>query len=117
MQTFARAVVDRSLRLETWPSLVELVDYLLALPGIGPWTAQYIALRVFGEPDAFPANDLGLRHTLGGLPEAAITARAEAQLVLPQQPARNIPSQTLDAARVDIRRFLRIPAVAADSRG
>ncbi|OIN82305.1 DNA-3-methyladenine glycosylase 2 family protein [Mycobacterium malmoense] len=34
---------------------------LLALPGIGPWTAEVIAMRGLGDPDAFPASDLGLR--------------------------------------------------------
>ncbi len=37
---------------------------LLALPGIGPWTAELVLLRALGEPDAFPAGDLGLRHAL-----------------------------------------------------
>lgn len=78
VRAFARAVADGSLRLETWPGLDDLVDTLLTLPGVGPWTAHYIALRAFGEPDAFPAGDLGLRRRLGGLPEAAITARADA---------------------------------------
>jgi 3-methyladenine DNA glycosylase/8-oxoguanine DNA glycosylase len=30
------------------------------LPGVGPWTANYIAMRALGDPDAFPASDLGL---------------------------------------------------------
>ena len=34
---------------------------LLAVPGIGPWTAEVIAMRGLGDPDAFPASDLGLR--------------------------------------------------------
>ena len=34
---------------------------LLALPGIGPWTAEVISMRGLGDPDAFPASDLGLR--------------------------------------------------------
>jgi AraC family transcriptional regulator, regulatory protein of adaptative response / DNA-3-methyladenine glycosylase II len=34
---------------------------LLAVPGIGPWTAEVIAMRGLGDPDAFPAGDLGLR--------------------------------------------------------
>ena len=38
-------------------------DALLALPGIGPWTADYIALRT-GDPDAWPAGDLGVKHAL-----------------------------------------------------
>jgi AraC family transcriptional regulator of adaptative response / DNA-3-methyladenine glycosylase II len=43
---------------------------LLALPGVGPWTAEVIAMRGLGDPDAFPASDLGLRLAAGqlGLP-------------------------------------------------
>ena len=41
-------------------SIEETVARLLAIKGIGPWTAQYIALRACGEPDAFPASDVGL---------------------------------------------------------
>lgn len=77
VQAFARAVADGALPLDTWPSLDDLIDALQALPGIGPWTAHTIALRAFGEPDAFPAGDLGLRQALGGLSEAEIRARAE----------------------------------------
>src|SRR4051794_21184115 len=54
---------------------------LLALPGIGPWTADYIALRALGDPDAFPAGDLGLRRGAEALAlptdAAALEARAE----------------------------------------
>ncbi|HWB67334.1 MAG TPA: Ada metal-binding domain-containing protein [Mycobacteriales bacterium] len=35
---------------------------LLALPGVGPWTAEYVAMRALGDPDAFPASDLVLRR-------------------------------------------------------
>jgi AraC family transcriptional regulator of adaptative response / DNA-3-methyladenine glycosylase II len=40
---------------------------LLALPGVGPWTADYVAMRALGDPDAFLAGDLGVRHALGAL--------------------------------------------------
>jgi AraC family transcriptional regulator, regulatory protein of adaptative response / DNA-3-methyladenine glycosylase II len=40
---------------------------LTRIPGIGPWTARYIALRALGWPDAFPAEDLALRKRLGGV--------------------------------------------------
>jgi 3-methyladenine DNA glycosylase/8-oxoguanine DNA glycosylase len=40
---------------------------LLALPGIGPWTADYLAVRVLGDRDAFTAGDLVLRRSLGGV--------------------------------------------------
>ena len=38
----------------------QFVAELCELPGIGPWTAQYVAMRGFRDPDAFPAADLGL---------------------------------------------------------
>ena len=53
---------------------------LLALPGIGPWTAEVIAMRGLGDPDAFPASDLGLRLAAEqlGLPtdQRALNARS-----------------------------------------
>ncbi len=42
-----------------------LLRELLALPGIGPWTAEYLAVRALGNRDAFPAEDLVLRRALG----------------------------------------------------
>jgi AraC family transcriptional regulator of adaptative response / DNA-3-methyladenine glycosylase II len=39
-------------------------ERLLALPGIGPWTADYIAMRALRDPDAFLSTDLGVRHAL-----------------------------------------------------
>jgi AraC family transcriptional regulator of adaptative response / DNA-3-methyladenine glycosylase II len=60
----------------------DVASALEALPGIGAWTAQYVALRALCEPDAFPAADLVLRRAAaaGGPPlsAAALTARAEA---------------------------------------
>ena len=52
----------------------ELVARLIALPGIGEWTAQYIALRGLGEPDAFPASDLGLLKAWSTADERATPA-------------------------------------------
>lgn len=55
---------------------------LRALPGVGAWTAEYVALRALGDPDALPAGDLGLRRALarGGRPVGArgLSRRAEA---------------------------------------
>ncbi len=42
----------------------ELFDALVRLPGIGPWTAQYVAMRGLGDPDVFMPTDLGVRHAL-----------------------------------------------------
>src|SRR5262249_36249533 len=46
---------------------------LAALPGLGPWTVETIAMRALGDPDAFPASDLGVRAgaSEAGLPEDA----------------------------------------------
>jgi AraC family transcriptional regulator of adaptative response / DNA-3-methyladenine glycosylase II len=54
---------------------------LAALPGIGPWTVEMVAMRALGDPDAFPVGDLGVIRGAGrtGLPDGArpLTARAE----------------------------------------
>jgi AraC family transcriptional regulator, regulatory protein of adaptative response / DNA-3-methyladenine glycosylase II len=54
---------------------------LLAIPGIGPWTAEYVALRALGDPDAFPAGDVGIQRGARalGLPAdpAGLAAHAE----------------------------------------
>jgi AraC family transcriptional regulator, regulatory protein of adaptative response / DNA-3-methyladenine glycosylase II len=70
----ARAVAAGDLQLHRARDLDATVAELRALPGFGPWTAQYVAMRACGERDAFPASDLGLRRALGDDPEA----RAEA---------------------------------------
>jgi AraC family transcriptional regulator of adaptative response / DNA-3-methyladenine glycosylase II len=66
---------------------------LVALPGIGPWTAEYVALRGAGDPDAFPASDLGLRHALGnGRP---VTAPEVARAALGWRPWRGYAAMYL----------------------
>lgn len=45
-------------------SLSQFIEKLTQIPGIGDWTAQYIAMRAMGEPDAFPAGDLGIMKAL-----------------------------------------------------
>ena len=59
---FAAAVHEGRLNLEAPLGLDDFVTRAVALPGIGPWTAQYVAMRAFGEPDGFPTRDLGLLH-------------------------------------------------------
>jgi AraC family transcriptional regulator of adaptative response / DNA-3-methyladenine glycosylase II len=51
---------------------------LLELPGIGPWTVEYVAMRALRDPDAFPASDLVLRNALGGINAREALDRAEA---------------------------------------
>ena len=70
----SRACADGSLDLSSFQSLEEFVKRLSELPGIGAWTAQYIAMRAQSRPDAFPAGDLVLRKLAGD--GVAITERA-----------------------------------------
>jgi AraC family transcriptional regulator of adaptative response / DNA-3-methyladenine glycosylase II len=60
LRRLARAVASGALSLEPGADPETVRETLLAIPGIGDWTAQYVALRALGEPDAFPASDLGL---------------------------------------------------------
>ena len=72
----ARAVVEGRVRLDGAQDLDAAVTSLCELPGIGDWTAQVVALRGLGEPDAFPAADLGLLQAMD-LPPRALRERAE----------------------------------------
>ncbi len=81
IRALAAAVASGELDISASTSLEESVARLRNLDGIGDWTAQYIAMRALGEPDAFPASDLGLRKALATgetLPSpAAVEAMAE----------------------------------------
>ncbi|MEU6524646.1 AlkA N-terminal domain-containing protein [Streptomyces sp. NPDC046924] len=80
--TLARRLADGDLRLDVGSDWPETREKLLALPGFGPWTADVIAMRALGDPDAFLPTDLGVRRAARelGLPStpAALTARAAA---------------------------------------
>jgi AraC family transcriptional regulator of adaptative response / DNA-3-methyladenine glycosylase II len=70
----AEAVDDGKLVIDAGADPAELRAALVALPGIGPWTAEYVAMRALRDPDAFMPTDLGIR-------------RAAAALGLPENPA------------------------------
>jgi AraC family transcriptional regulator, regulatory protein of adaptative response / DNA-3-methyladenine glycosylase II len=92
--TAARAHAIRTLARETAEGRLfvagrdsaDVVRALVALPGIGDWTAQYIAMRGLGDPDAFPTGDLGLRIAASN--GDRITARALSQLAERWRPWR-----------------------------
>jgi AraC family transcriptional regulator of adaptative response / DNA-3-methyladenine glycosylase II len=66
----ARAITEGRLRLDIGMPVDEFTDQLTALPGIGPWTAGYLAMRVLGNPDVLLATDLVMAHSAAshGLP-------------------------------------------------
>src|SRR5262249_28040394 len=61
----ARAVADGRLDLAPNADAEAALEALRAVPGIGEWTAQYIAMRALSWPDAFPHTDLGVMKALG----------------------------------------------------
>jgi len=65
IRAFSRAVMDERIRFDAGLSSQELIGRMCEVPGIGPWTANYIAMRALGDPDAFPASDHGLLHAAG----------------------------------------------------
>ncbi len=70
------ALADEQLVIDAGADREEARRRLLALPGIGPWTAEYIAMRALRDPDAFLPGDLGVRHALERLGEDSEPAAA-----------------------------------------
>ncbi len=65
IQALARAVDRDGLALRPGVDIASTLETLQALPGVGPWTAQYIAMRALRWPDAFPSGDVALHKALG----------------------------------------------------
>jgi AraC family transcriptional regulator of adaptative response / DNA-3-methyladenine glycosylase II len=63
----ARACVSGKLRLDAGNNPDETIAQLVTIPGIGPWTAHYIAMRALRWPDAFPKEDAVVRNKLDGV--------------------------------------------------
>jgi len=78
LRALATAVVDGVLRLDDAADPDATRAALTALPGIGPWTADYIAMRALRDPDAFPAGDLIVRRMLDCADAAGARARTAA---------------------------------------
>ncbi|MDR3447817.1 MULTISPECIES: DNA-3-methyladenine glycosylase 2 [unclassified Dyella] len=77
----AQALLDGRIDFRSEQPLEEFVERWVALPGIGEWTAHYMAMRALSHPDAFPAADLILRRVAAGngpeLSTKALTSLAE----------------------------------------
>jgi len=91
IQQFARAVVENAVVLDGSVGLDRLVSSITALEGLGPWTANYLALRL-GEPDACPTSDLALRRAV---PRKAPTAMALGDLAERWRPWRALAATHL----------------------
>jgi AraC family transcriptional regulator of adaptative response / DNA-3-methyladenine glycosylase II len=121
IRALARAVAAGDLVLDGSADPDATRAALEALPGVGPWTGAYVAMRALREPDAFPHGDLGLRRALagpGGLPSAAaLRARSEpwrpwrayAALYLWQLGSAPAPSSSTTPSRSSRARLRRVP--------
>jgi AraC family transcriptional regulator of adaptative response / DNA-3-methyladenine glycosylase II len=78
LQALAREVHAGRLLLHRGAPLAATLDALRALPGVGEWTVQLIAMRALAWPDAFPATDIGVMNALGTRDRKAVAERAEA---------------------------------------
>jgi AraC family transcriptional regulator of adaptative response / DNA-3-methyladenine glycosylase II len=77
IRRLAMAVESGELSFNGVVAPAQWIDRFRALPGIGEWTAQYVAMRALGEPDAFPAADLGLLRASGAASPKQLEQRAE----------------------------------------
>ena len=77
IRALARAVCDGEINFEGVADVAAFLERLRELPGIGDWTAQYIAMRALREPDAFPTADLGLLRALNLKSPHELERRAE----------------------------------------
>jgi AraC family transcriptional regulator of adaptative response / DNA-3-methyladenine glycosylase II len=80
----AQAMTQGELALAPGVDVTATLERLRALPGVGEWTAQYIALRALAWPDAFLPTDVGVRRALGG-----VSAREAERAAIPWQPWRS----------------------------
>ena len=77
LMAVAQAVARGDLVLEPGGRVEDTLDRLRRIPGIGEWTAQYIALRALAWPDSFPHTDLGIKKALGETDSRKILKLAE----------------------------------------
>ena len=77
IQGLARAVCSGKINFDAVTDSDAFLNHLAQLPGIGQWTTQYVAMRALGEPDAFPAGDIGLLRASRLNSPRALEVRAE----------------------------------------
>jgi 3-methyladenine DNA glycosylase/8-oxoguanine DNA glycosylase len=98
LKAFARLVADGTFLLAAPRGLEDFEERLTDLPGFGPWTAHVVALRAFGEGDAFPAGDLGV---VKALERAGIARRHHAERAERWRPYRAYATLHLWASLAD----------------
>ena len=77
IQRVAQEMANQKIIIAAGEDLERVKAQLMALPGIGPWTAEYVAMRALHWTDAFPASDLVLRRNAGASTPAQLIRAAE----------------------------------------
>jgi AraC family transcriptional regulator of adaptative response / DNA-3-methyladenine glycosylase II len=95
VRALAEAALDGALDIAPGTPPRDAIAALRAIPGIGEWTAQYIAMRAWGFPDAFPASDLGLRKAASALAGSPVDAARLLRMAEPWRPWRAYAAQYL----------------------
>jgi len=119
IRLLARAVRDGEIGFEGIVDLNEFMERFCRIPGIGQWTAQYVAMRGLGEPDALPSGDLGLLRALELEDSRELERRAEAWRPWRAYGAMylwNVIAPVRDKSGESISQFRRTETVAATSR-
>jgi AraC family transcriptional regulator of adaptative response / DNA-3-methyladenine glycosylase II len=98
LRSLAEAALEDPGLFRSSGSIDDAIARLSAVPGIGDWTAQYIALRALRETDAFPATDIGLLRSAGNLAGATPTPAALLRRAEAWRPWRAYAAQHLWAA-------------------
>jgi AraC family transcriptional regulator, regulatory protein of adaptative response / DNA-3-methyladenine glycosylase II len=120
IREFARFALSRPGAFEGVVDSGALLDELCRLPGFGQWTAQYLAMRALGDPDAFPSGDLGLMRELGLKDKRELERRAEqwrpwrayAAMYIWNHPAESSgPKAGLDSRRAKKSVLVQLPSV------
>ena len=86
IRQLAKATGRGEISFDSAQDPADFCERLQALPGIGEWTAQYVAMRVLKDPDAFPASDLGLIKAIE--PDKKVTPKVLSQRAEPWRPWR-----------------------------
>jgi AraC family transcriptional regulator of adaptative response / DNA-3-methyladenine glycosylase II len=97
LQTLAAALADGRIAPDAGADRSEMRRRLLAIPGIGDWTASYVLMRAAADTDAFPASDHGLLQAFAKLGRPAGAAQA-VELAQPWRPWRAYAVQHLWAS-------------------
>jgi AraC family transcriptional regulator of adaptative response / DNA-3-methyladenine glycosylase II len=106
IRALARSVLEGRIELAGAGDFESLTSSLQSLPGVGPWTAQYVAMRAGGHPDAFPCEDLGLLRGAAaclGRSGASLTAGALHRYAERWRPWRAYAAMHLWAAHGELR--------------